>query len=70
MSFTSLSSISMFQALSATSTGRNSSEISNVSITATPRCSTHLPIPMRTVKSLGFPRDSNGHGPVCVYHLA
>jgi hypothetical protein len=51
----SLSSISMFQADSATSTTRDRSEMSRVSIAATPRCSSHLPMPMRTVKSAGLP---------------
>jgi hypothetical protein len=54
-SLMTLASISTFQAVSATSTGRNSIETSKVSIAAVAMCSIHLPMPTRTVKSSGLP---------------
>ena len=65
-SLTSLSSISMFQADSATSTTRNSPEMSRVSTAATPRFWTHLPMPTRTVNSVRLPGDGDGQGPIGV----
>ncbi len=66
----SLFSISRLHSESARSTTKKSSEIKSVSMAATPKCCSHLPMPKRTVKSSGAPLIVDAQRPVSGHDVA